>query len=153
MDYEDNDINNMTDQTPEDQMIRRKRPVGIKTSLPPSQGICIGDDMSWNGPDTTRAICVNTQGSHGSTREWAYNLGNAIKNLGADIATLCETKIHGKEQHQQAVDGLAQAGYIAISHNVQPHNGPIQETDDDTPLQSPLASGVIIAVKTYAAAH
>ena len=46
MDYVDNDINDMTDQTPDDPMIRRKRPVGIKTSLPPNQGIYIGDDMS-----------------------------------------------------------------------------------------------------------
>ena len=106
--------------------------------------------MSWKGSETTRAICINTQGSHGRTKEWAYNIGNAVKNLGADIFTLCETRLHGRAQHHLAVEGLAQAGYIAISHNVPLHRTLPDESDEDIPLQSPLASGVVIGVKnTY----
>ena len=131
-------------------MLRRKFPVGDQLSLPPNQGLYIGDDMSWKGSNTTRAICINTQGSHGSTREWAYHMGNAVMNLGADIFTFCEARLHCKEQHYQAVEGLAQAGYIAISHNVLLHRASPEESDDDSPRQSPLASGVIIGVKnTY----
>ena len=150
MDIDDSDVSFLSDHTPEDPMLRRKFPVGNKLSLPPNQEIFIGDDMTWEGSETTRAICINTQGSHGSTREWAYNMGNAVKNLGAEIFTLCETRLHGKEQHYQAVEGLAQAGYIAISHNVPIHRAAPDDSDDDVPLQSPLASGVIIGVKnTY----
>ena len=95
-----------------------------------------------------RCVGLQTAGSGGCLRQWGSWWGKALAELGADIGVLTETRIGSEHQHTQAVAGMLEAGYIAVSHNASDLH---RETDVATGaaagLHGPRAAGVILAVK------
>lgn len=140
--------------------------VGPRQVLPRLDARCVGDDVGWRGGNISRLAALQTAGSRGSLVEWGRWYGNALREIGVHIGVLTETRICTADQHARAVNGLLDAGYSAVSHNVSlplasdsrsRRHGPGENAavagraDQPDPLQGPRASGVILAVdRAYA---
>ena len=88
-------------------------------------GSCIGDDVKWIGNKVTRVVSLQAGGVGRDKLQWARYWAECAAELGADIFVLSETRVGTDAGHAQAVAGMREWGYSAISHNV---------TCDPTPL-------------------
>ena len=119
--------------------------VGRRLPLRALGGACIGDDVSWKGSKVTRFALLQTAGSRGSLVEWGRWWGQALADLGTDIGILSETRLWLAPAQDQAVRGLLEAGYQAVSHNVEPPALPTRGAAGGP--TDPRASGILIAVR------
>lgn len=92
--------------------------VGPRRRLQSMGGLCVGDDVSWRGSNVLRIVSLQSAGSGGDLHFWGRWWGSALQDAGADIGVLSETRIASDQQHISATNGLLDAGFIAISHNV-----------------------------------
>ena len=119
--------------------------VGRRAPVHSFKGAPIGDDVTWKGTKVLRCVALQTAGSGGSLREWGRWWGDGLKSLGADVGVLTETRIMTEAAQDQAVKGLAEAGFHAVSHNVTAETDPVLIPEDGA--MDPRSSGVIIAVR------
>ena len=123
--------------------VRSSKTVGKVQHLPGAQGACVGDDVSWRGSMVCRVVCLQTAGAGGSLTAWGHWWGLALKELGADVGILTETRIDKEYLHAQAIAGLLDADYLALSHNT----GELCWRRQAPELHDARSSGVIIGVR------
>jgi hypothetical protein len=132
---------------------REKVDVGKKLALQKFDGTSEGHDVSWRGHAVTRSVALQPAGSTSRGAEWGRHWGEALKDLGADIGVLSETRISRQDTHAHAVNGLLAAGYIAVSHDVEADARRTTRPLDGQAADNcgPRGGGVIITVRsTYA---
>ena len=95
------------------------------------------------GTRSLRLVALQSRGSSGCRRAWGSHWGCLLKDLGADIGAVTETRIESSHQHALAIAGFLEAGYLALSHNVSP----TEPQDAGSPLPGPRSAGVILCVK------
>ncbi|CAE7749460.1 unnamed protein product [Symbiodinium sp. CCMP2592] len=122
---------------------RLEAAVGSITVLPRLTGIPLGHDCSWKGSQVSRLAALQTGGIGRDRYAWGAWWAEAMSDLGADIAALTETRIDGASAHNAAINGMWDAGYLCISHNV---------SNADRRTDNPLGSGVALAIKREVAA-
>ena len=115
--------------------------VGKRQELPNFTGQSIGDDVSWVGDSVFRCVVLQMAGAGTDKYVWGRCWAKALKDLGATVGILCETRLTGPQAHAMAVNGLLDGGFVALSHNVEQEN---PETQADA--YGPKSAGVIIAV-------
>ena len=155
-------MDDTSEDEPSGEDLRRSAQVGRRQILRSFEGTCLGDDVSWKGCALMRCVAINTAGLGGDMIGWGRAWGKALGNLGADVGALCETRIAHDSQHSCARNGLLEAGYIAISHNVSPPlpggrargrgraRGGSPRPVTASSEHGPCAAGVVLAVrKTY----
>ncbi|CAE7837193.1 unnamed protein product [Symbiodinium sp. CCMP2592] len=113
---------------------RLEAAVGSITVLPRLTGIPLGHDCSWKGSQVSRLAALQTGGIGRDRYAWGAWWAEAMSDLGADIAA---------SAHNAAINGMWDAGYLCISHNV---------SNADRRTDNPLGSGVALAIKREVAA-
>ena len=109
-------------------------------------GRCVGDDLTWKGSKVIRACALQTAGSGGCLREWGRWWGFALRSFGADVGILTETRIWAEAHHSQAVLGLSEAWFVAVSHNRPPLRQASHNLGGAVGVD-PRGGGVLIAVR------
>ena len=133
--------------------------VGRRIDLPRFSGCCVGDDVSWRGSAVLRCVAVQAAGAGADHLEWGRFWGASLRDLGADVAVIAETRISTAAQHTRACDGLLELGFAAVSHNVAgapraargakgkgrgAGPGPLAPAQD---APGPRSAGVVLAVR------
>lgn len=119
--------------------------VGCRVELRGFSGRCIGDDVSWKGPNATRFASLQAGGTGGDRYVWGEFWAAGMRELGADVALVAETCLWGEAATAQAIKGMDCQGYHAIAHGVGPPRGSSEG------VVGASANGVVLAVKkTYA---
>ena len=74
-------------------------------------------------------------------REWGCWWGQALSSIGADMASLVETRFPSMQACRQACIGLSQLGWKAVGH-CKEVRGSVASVDSDY-----RSAGVVIAVR------
>ena len=133
--------------------------VGRRVSLPRFVGRCLGDDVSWRGESALRCVALQAAGTGGDRHEWGRSWGTALRDMGADLAVIAETRISTQAQHASACNGLLDMGFSAVSHNVPDSPRPLRggrgggreagrgPRPAAPSLPGPRSAGVVLAVR------
>ena len=116
---------------------RRRADVSNRKDLSDFAGQCVGDDVSWVGTAWTRFIALQSGTTGGDRKEWGAFWGTGLRQLGADVGMVAETRMYEAGAQAAACSGMLAAGYLGICHGVAARG-----------QGSGLGNGVLLAVRS-----
>ena len=81
-----------------------------------------------------------------SAKELGRQWGQTLRDLGADVGVIGETRLLGESRHKAVEAGLLEKGYVAYSHNTEVDEKKRTGQNEQTYAGGYRGAGVIVAV-------